>query len=191
MGEKIFDEPADYQNILAATRESGFSMASDPQTCLLLRTLSARRKNGKFLELGTGTGLSTCWILDGMGAEGSLLSVDNDLVFLQVAEEFLGHDIRLQLVKADGGDWLIEHSTAEFDFIFADTWHGKYLMLDETLQMLKTGGLYIIDDMLPQPNWPDGHAEKVAALISILEKRKDLWITKLDWSTGIVVASKK
>lgn len=32
------------------------------------------------------------------------------------------------------------------DFIFADTWHGKYLMLAEVLDMLNPGGLYIIDD---------------------------------------------
>jgi hypothetical protein len=31
--------------------------------------------------------------------------------------------------------------------------------------MLKPGGLYVIDDMLPQPNWPEGHAAKAEVLI--------------------------
>ena len=46
------------------TKKSGFSMASDHQTGALLRILVAAKQRGKFLELGTGTGLSTCWILD-------------------------------------------------------------------------------------------------------------------------------
>jgi hypothetical protein len=57
--------------------------------------------------------------------------------------------------------------------------------------MLNTGGYYIIDDMLPQPNWPIGHAEKVKEFIGKLEERRDLVITKLNWSTGIVIAVKK
>jgi hypothetical protein len=55
---------------------------------------------------------------------------------------------------------------------------------------LNKGGLYIIDDMLPQPNWPDGHAEKVTNLVAILEERKDLVLTKQIWATGIIIAAK-
>jgi hypothetical protein len=57
--------------------------------------------------------------------------------------------------------------------------------------MLNKGGLYIIDDMLPQPNWPDGHAEKAINLVNLLEGRNDLSLTKQVWSTGIVVAVKR
>ena len=56
--------------------------------------------------------------------------------------------------------------------------------------MLKTGGFYIIDDMLPQPNWPEGHSERVEAFTNYLESRKDVIATKLDWSTGIIIAVK-
>jgi hypothetical protein len=57
--------------------------------------------------------------------------------------------------------------------------------------MLNKGGLYIIDDMLPQPNWPDGHHEKAINLVKYLETRNDLTLTKQVWSTGIVVAVKR
>ena len=57
--------------------------------------------------------------------------------------------------------------------------------------MLNKGGLYIIDDMLPQPNWPDGHREKAISLVTYLETRKDLIITKQVWATGIIIAVKK
>ncbi len=59
----------------------------------------------------------------------------------------------------------------QFELVFADTWPGKYYALDEALSLIKPGGLYVIDDMLPQPNWPDDHAPKVAELIAALERR--------------------
>ena len=57
--------------------------------------------------------------------------------------------------------------------------------------MLETGGFYIIDDMLPQANWPDGHADKVTNLIATLDERPDLTLTKMGWASGIILVVKK
>jgi predicted O-methyltransferase YrrM len=54
--------------------------------------IAASKPAGKFLELGTGTGLSTAWILDGMDNNSSLISIDNDHNFLEIAQRFLGND---------------------------------------------------------------------------------------------------
>jgi len=192
MTEKINQPfPESYIDIQEATTASGFTMASETLTCSLLRTLEASKPSGKFLELGTGTGLSTSWILDGMDDGSSLISIDNDPVFLEIAKFFLGNDNRLNLIFTDGGKWIEENKQQKFDYIFADTWHGKYLFLDEVLSMLNKGGLYIVDDMLPQPNWPDGHEEKAINLINYLEAREDLLVTKQVWATGIIIAVKK
>jgi predicted O-methyltransferase YrrM len=192
MTEQIHQQfPKAYNSINEATKLSGFTMASDVLTCSLLRTLATSKPGGKFLELGTGTGLSTSWILDGMDEHSTLTSVDNDPKFLEIAQSSLGQDSRLKLTCMDGAEWLESNKNQKYDYIFADTWHGKYLLLDEVLSMLNKGGLYIIDDMLPQPNWPDGHHEKVINLISILEDKIDLTLTKQIWATGIIVAVKK
>jgi predicted O-methyltransferase YrrM len=183
--------PKAYRELEVKTKESGFTMASDILTCSLLRTLAASKPAGRFLELGTGTGLATSWILDGMDENSELTSIDNDPRFLNIAKEYLTPDKRLELVLTDGGDWISNNKSRNFDYIFADTWHGKYLLLDETLSLLNKGGLYIIDDMLPQPNWPVGHAEKVSRLVSDLEARDDLLLTELNWATGIMIGVKK
>lgn len=183
--------PLHYHAIQNDTSNAGFTMASDPLTCSLLRTLAAGKPAGNFLELGTGSGLSTSWILDGMDNNSSFTSIDNDARFLAIANQYLGSDKRLKLVEADGGDWLQQNLDKKFDYIFADTWHGKYLMLEETLQMLNPGALYIIDDMLPQPNWPDGHAAKATQLIAQLENRTDLFVTKMAWASGLMICTKK
>lgn len=192
MTEEINQQfPQTYIGINEATKISGFTMASDVLTCSLLRTLAGCKPSSKFLELGTGTGLSTAWILDGMSDDSSLISIDNESKFLEIAQRFLSNDQRLSLIHTDGGEWVHHNKHQKFDYIFADTWHGKYLLLDEVLSMLNKGGLYIIDDMLPQPNWPDGHHEKATNLINYLEKREDLFLTKQVWATGIIVAIKK
>jgi len=186
----IQELPNSFQVIKEDTEASGFTMASDIATGTLLRTLAASKPGGDFLELGTGTGLSTSWLLDGMSADAKLTSIDNDERFLSIARKHLGHDPRLTLVSSDGGDWLSTNTGATYDYIFADTWHGKYLMLDEGLEMLKIGGLYIVDDMLPQDNWPEGHDEKAKALVRKLDQRKDLVVSKLHWATGIIICTK-
>ena len=183
--------PKSYSRIEIATKASGFTMASDPFTGTLLRTLAASKAGGKFLELGTGTGLSASWILDGMDERSTLVSIDNDAAFLTIAKQHLGNDQRLTLVLTDGAEWFADSRGLKFDFIFADTWHGKYLWLDEALSMLNPGGLYILDDMLPQPNWPEGHHEKALKLVDDLERRSDLHLTKQHWATGIIIAVKK
>jgi len=183
--------PGTYLTIKDATARSGFTMASDMLTCSFLRTLAASKPASKFLELGTGTGLSTAWILDGMDDESSLISIDNDENFLEIAKTYLGNDLRLQLNCIDGGKWVEDNMEQKFDYIFADTWHGKYLLLEEVLSMLNKGGFYIADDMMPQLNWPDGHAEKALNLIEFLEQRDDLLLTKQNWATGIMMAVKK
>jgi predicted O-methyltransferase YrrM len=183
--------PQTYFDIDKATKESDFTMPSEIKTCSLLRTLAASKPSSKFLELGTGTGLSTSWILDGMDENSTIISFDNDESLLDIAQTFLGNDIRLNLIKSDGEDWVKANEGQKFDYIFADTWHGKYLLLDEVLEMLNKGGFYIIDDMLPQPNWPEGHHQKALKLVQYLENREDLLLTKQEWASGIIVAVKR
>ncbi len=183
--------PSNYLDIDRASKASGFTMASDILTCSLLRTLASAKPRARFLELGTGTGLSTAWILDGMDAESTLISIDYDEQFLDIARQYLGADQRLHLVLSDGEDWVMSNSKQKFDYIFADTWHGKYLLLEEVLDMLVVGGLYIIDDMLPQDNWPEGHSDKAEKLVADLENRSDLTLSKLHWASGIILGVKR
>ena len=184
------DQPKVVSAIWADTRAAGFTMASEPLTCSLLRTLAASKTGGEFLELGSGTGLSTAWLLDGMDPRSRLLTVDNDDGVLSVLRKHLGHDPRLQVVCSDGDEFLRSLKGRQFDLVFADTWSGKYRLLDEALALVRRSGFYVIDDMLAQPNWPDGHAEKVAHLVAALEQRTDFRITQLAWASGVIVAVK-
>src|SRR5215831_12420582 len=109
--------PKTYGDIVKATALSGFTMASDILTCSLLRTLAASKPAGRFLELGTGTGLATAWILDGMDPFSTLISVDSDAGFQNIARKYLGSDSRLSLLGMDGEAWIQNNGNETFDFI--------------------------------------------------------------------------
>lgn len=191
MNDTFFaDLPPEYNNILQASKDIDFNMPSDLQTGSLLKTLSASKPSARILELGTGTGLATSWILAGMDKQSELVTIENNEDLLRIAKMYL-KDERIRFVNEDGYSWLLSNQELPFDVVFADAMPGKYELFDEAWSLVKTAGFYIIDDMLPQPNWPDGHAEKVFDFIAKLESRQDTVLTKLNWSTGIIIATKR
>jgi predicted O-methyltransferase YrrM len=168
-----------------------FGMASEPLTGALLRTLAASRPGGRLLELGTGTGLATAWLLDGMDQTSTLTSVDNDSLVQAVALQCLGDDLRLQLMNMNAIDFLRNQTPQSFDLVFADAIPGKYDGLDLALAVVRPGGFYVIDDMLPQTNWPAGHAEKAQVLTERLARQEDFTLVPMVWASGIIVAVRK
>jgi predicted O-methyltransferase YrrM len=180
--------PAALAAIQERTERLAFPMPSEPRTGALLRVLAASKPGGRLLELGTGTGLSAAWLLDGMTEDATLITVDVDPGPQAVARELLGHDRRLTIVTEDATAFLRRQTPASFDLIFADAMPGKFECLDDALALLRPGGLYVIDDMLPQANWPEEHAPRVPALIATLAARPDLKIVSMAWSSGVVVA---
>ena len=63
---------------MAATITLGFNQLSDEKIGSLLAALCASKVGGKFLELVTGTGLCTSWMLQGMCRSSSLITIDNN-----------------------------------------------------------------------------------------------------------------
>jgi predicted O-methyltransferase YrrM len=186
-----FFAPAVIQDIEQAARAVNFTISSDVPTGSLLRTLAATKPGGLLLELGTGCGMGTAWILDGIDATARLTTVDSNAQFSAIAQRFLSGDPRVTFYVGDGEAFIKSQPPAHFDFIFADTWPGKFHHLDETLALLKPGALYIIDDLLPQAIPIEGHLARVENLITTLEQRNDLHITKLNWSSGLIIAAKR
>lgn len=182
--------PAALAAIQAATSALGFDMASEPQTGALLATLAAAKPGGRLLELGTGTGLGTAWLLHGMDATAHLDTVESDAGVAAVARRHLAGDARVTFHAGDAAAFLETAHEPRYDLIFADTWAGKYTHLEACLALLRPGGLYVIDDMLPQRNWPDGHALRADALLAVLEGRTDIRLAKLGWASGLVVAAR-
>ena len=191
MDDLLIHKPAALPEILAQSAALDFTMASEPKTGALLRVLAASKPAGRLLELGTGTGIATAWLLSGMDAASTLVTVDTNFKFQSAARRVLGADPRLTLVLEDAVDYLVRQPPASFDLVFADALRGKFDGLDDALAVVKPGGFYVIDDLLPQPSWPEGHAEKVPPLIQRLSAREDFHIVPISWASGLVLAVKK
>lgn len=187
----ILDKPKIHSEIEKKSKEIGFTMPSDPYIGTLLKTLITSKPKSNILELGTGAGLSLSWMIDGMDAESKLITVDNDAKLTEIARNYFGKDERVEIVCQDGSEWIKNYQGAKFDLIFADAWPGKYSEIEIVLELIKVGGFYIIDDMLTRPNWPEDHQENVDKLIGYLENREDFNLTKMNWSTGLIIAAKK
>lgn len=166
-------------------------MTSDLLIGTLLKTLITSKPKSNFLEIGTGTGLALSWMIAGMDEESRLITIDNNPELIKISKSFFANEKNLTFICAEGSEWIKKYKGKKFDLIFADSWPGKYTEVDEILGLLNVGAFYIIDDMDPQPNWPKGHEENVSMLINKLEHHPDLNLTKLNWSTGIIIASKK
>ena len=169
------------------TAASGFDMASEPKTGALLAVLAASKPGGQLLELGTGTGLGTAWLLSGMDATARLDTVDSDARVAAIARQHRANDARVTFHVMDGAAYLAQAAPQTCDLIYADALPGKFTQLDQALSLLRRGGIYLIDDLLPQANWPPGHAAKVPLLIEALERRPQFASVKLAWASGLMV----
>jgi predicted O-methyltransferase YrrM len=116
--------------------------------------------------------------------------VDNDMRFQDVARRYLAADPRVTFCQEDAGEFIDALEPAQFDLIFADTWAGKFSYLDKALALLRPGGMYVVDDLLPQANWPTGHQSKVDAFVADMARRDAIRVASLDWASGILIATR-
>lgn len=191
LDHEIPEQPESLPAILADSEALGFAMASEPMTGALLQTLAASKPCGRLLELGTGTGISAAWLLAGMDRDSQLITVDIDEAAQRIARRHLAADPRIILVLADGVEWLRQNHGLRFDLIFADAWPGKFEALDLALGLLNPGGIYIVDDLLPQDSWPDGHAPRVPALIERIEQTAGFTSVRMAWASGLLLAVRR
>ncbi|HEX7003002.1 MAG TPA: class I SAM-dependent methyltransferase [Trueperaceae bacterium] len=184
------------------TKLLGFTMSCDDLTGSLLRSLAATKPGGRLLELGTGVGVGSSYLLEGMAADATLDTVDVDPDLTAVAREILGNDPRLSVHTEDAFAFLERMAGTTYDLIFADTWAGKLERAELALDMLAPGGIYLADDMQNAYRVPDpvpGVEPEVLQripgqwrdLMALLETRSDLVVTTLDWSTGILIATRR
>jgi predicted O-methyltransferase YrrM len=114
--------------------------------------------------------------------------VDSDPDAVAIARRHLGMDPRVTFHIGDGAQFINSVRGKFYDLIFADAWPGKFSLLDETLSLLRLGGVYVADDLLPQQNWPEGQGARVPELLDALESRQGFITVRLTWASGIVLA---
>jgi predicted O-methyltransferase YrrM len=198
---------SDVSTVVARLRHEaqmlGFAMSCDDLTGELLRTLAASKPQGRLLELGTGVGVGSAYLLDGMSDRASLMTVDIEASLTAVANRHLGSGERIGIVTEDARDFLLRQGDTSFDLIFADTWAGKLERPELALDLLAPGGVYVADDMkgmheartdLPgvAPEVLRRIPEQWRNLLARIESRgREFATATLDWSTGILLCTRR
>lgn len=67
---------------------------------------------------------------------------------------------------------------------------GKFLRIADLLALLKPGGLYIVDDLLPQDTWTADHPERVNGFLAHLPDTPNLLAAPLRWASGLMVGAR-
>ncbi|HFQ4907232.1 TPA: O-methyltransferase [Vibrio vulnificus] len=182
--------PKELPKINSDSSAIGFDLQPDNKTGALLRVLVASKQDGTFLELGTGTGISTSWIVSGMSAHSKLITVDNDEISQRIAKKHIQATDRVKFLTTDAFEFIRNSDEETYDLIFADAWPGKFELMYETISLLKVGGFYIVDDMLPFEDWPKEQYPQALMNIERLLNSNQGFKVGIDWSTGICILTR-
>lgn len=157
----------------------------------MLRTLAASKPGGLLLEVGTGLGVGAAWLLAGMDQAARLITLEVHPGAAELSRSLLAADERVEVVTTDAEEWLEAYSGRPFDLVFVDTTVVKFHRRDLVLRSLAPGGLFVADDLVPQPKWVDTHHERVRGFLTDIFNEKDLIVTLMDWDTGLALAARR
>ena len=143
--------------------------AVDPGTGAVLRLLAAAAGARHAVELGTGTGVSTLWLLRGLTPDGVLTSIDPEAEHQRLARLSLGEagvpSGRVRLIAGRALDVLPRLSDGAYDLVLCDAVAAEALdYLPAALRLLRTGGLVVFVGALAGGRIADPSARDAAAL---------------------------
>lgn len=183
--------PAGVSAAIARAEAAGFTLSCEPGVDRLLAALAtAVPQDGRVLEMGTGVGVGTAWLVEGLGSrrDVELVSIELDPASHARASsvEWPAHVRLLQ------GDVLaLLGGLGRFDLVFADAQGGKWEGLERTIAALAPRGVLVVDDMTPQDWWTaDQHARQEKVRQTLLA-HADLAAAELAEASGVIIAVRR
>jgi predicted O-methyltransferase YrrM len=105
------------------------------------------------VEVGTGTGVSTLWLLRGMADDGVITSIDIEVEHQRVARETLAAagiaSGRYRLIAGRALEVLPRLTDGAYDMVLVDADKTEYThYLEQALRLLRPGGIIALDNAL-------------------------------------------
>lgn len=170
--------------------DAGFAMSCHPDTGRFLATLAATVPiNGRVLEICTGTGVGTAWIVHGLHNRNDVevLTIEIDPVTAERAAA-IPWPTWVEILVGDAVE--VTPQSGSFDLIFADAEGGKWEGLDSTLKAIRPGGLLLVDDMTPDTFANERHKHKTHEVRDRLLNEPQLLSVEIGWSTGLILSTR-
>ncbi len=170
----------------------------DPITGAVLRLLAATTGARAVVELGTGAGVSTLWLLQGMRPDGVLTSVDTEGEHQRLARQSLleaGYGSgRVRLISGRALDVLPRLSDGAYDLVFCDAASSENAdYLEAALRLLRPGGVVMFAGALgngrvSQPGARDSETVALRELARSVRDEPRLVAALLPLGAGVLAA---
>ena len=152
------------------------------------------------VEIGTGAGVSTTYILRGMGASGVITTIDVEPEHHKAAKRTLAagqfSPERARMITGRALDVLPRLTDAGYDLALIDARKAEYPQyLEHALRLLKVGGIVAIDNALwhgrvPDPAQRDENTTAVRSTLKAVRDSEVLEPMLLPSGDGMLVAVK-
>lgn len=142
----------------------------DSSTGRLLEILARLRRPKRVLEIGSGAGYSTLWLMKGVEPEGILDAIDANPTAIRALEQTAEKaGLQGQIRIHEGRALDVLHTMKEaYDFVFIDAAKEEYpRYLDEALRLTRPGSMITAHNMFM--SLPAGRGEKAPAVKGIAE----------------------
>lgn len=193
-------QPEDEALTAARSRaaEVGVS-AVDAPTGAVLRLLAKAVGAKTAVELGTGAGVSTLWLLRGLTPDGVLTTVDADGEHQRLAKASLADagvtSGRVRLIQGRALEVLPRLSEASYDVVFCDASRSENSdYLEAAIPLLRPGGLVVFAGALAggkvaESTARDSETVAMRELAKVVRDDERLTAAMIPVGTGLLVAT--
>ena len=172
-----------------------------PATGAALRMLAASVAARSVAEIGTGTGVSGLWILDGMGPDGVLTTIDVEPEIQREARRAFESGgrarSRTRVIRGRASDVLPRMAARSYDMVVLDVEpEESAALIDQALRMLRVGGVLAVtralwNDHVADPARRDPATVAARELGKALREHEDLLTSLLPVGDGLLVAVRR
>ena len=155
-----------------------------------LRYLAFTLKAQSVVEVGTGSGVGSLWLLDGMLESGTLTSIDDEMEHTQIAKlAFSEADIaqvRYRLITNTVVDVISKLTDRAYDLvIFRHNPEDLPYAITEAHRILRSGGVFVIDNFFGGSKVSDP-AQRDPKTVALRESGKSLKNESENWVVSLI-----
>ena len=155
-----------------------------------LSFLAQLLKAQSVVEVGTGSGVGSLWLLDGMLKSGTLTSIDDEMEHSSIAKTALtAAEIapsRFRLITNPVMDVMVKLTDRAYDLvIYRHNPEDLTYAISEAQRILRSGGVFVVDNFFGGGKVSDP-AQRDPKTVALREAGKALKADSEIWSTSLI-----